>query len=133
MKNLLNFIYLNLIIILSANAQSKNSQFLINQKLDSKYRNEIVFVKLLEDSRCPEKVQCIWAGEVSFEVAAYKNKKLVEQVQFTLNNSTEEEIKKWFTLHSPIRKKPIKYVAVYPYPKNGVNTKQEDYFIKLIY
>ncbi|MDI9311777.1 MAG: hypothetical protein QM535_16315 [Limnohabitans sp.] len=133
MKNIFYFIYFSLILIVSAKAQSKNDQFLINQKLDSKFKNEIVFVKLINDSRCPEKTQCVWAGEVSFEVAAYRNKKLVEKKQFTLNNSTEEEVKKWFTLHSPIRKNPIKYVAVYPYPKNGMNTKQEDYFIQLIY
>jgi len=113
-------------------SQTKKEYFL-NQKLDSKLKKEIVLVKILNDSRCPEKVQCIWAGEVTFEVAAYEDKKLVEQTKFTLNNQTQEEVKKWFESHLPKRSKTLQSVCVLPGPRVGVETKQSDYFIKLIY
>lgn len=104
----------------------------INQKLDSKKGKEIVFVKLTSDSRCPENVQCVWAGEVTFEVAAYENGELTEQKQLTLGPKNQQEITAWFTEHLPKSKTPLKEIAVLPYPRNGVETKQDDYFIKLI-
>lgn len=114
-------------------ASAQTQENTINAKLDSKTGKEIVFVKLVNDSRCPEKVQCIWAGEVTFEVAAYEDKKLVEQIEFTLNKDTVEEIKAWFIKHSPENKLPLKGVSVLPYPKDGVSVKLEDYYIQLVY
>lgn len=114
-------------------ASAQTQENIINAKLDSKTGKEIVLIKLVNDSRCPEKVQCMWAGEVSFEVAAYEDKKLVEQVEFTLNKDTVEEIKSWFIKHSPENKLPLKAVSVLPYPKDGVSVKPEDYYIQLVY
>ncbi|GAA4762256.1 MULTISPECIES: hypothetical protein [Flavobacterium] len=105
----------------------------INQKLDSKSDKEIVLVKVIDDSRCPEGVQCIWAGEVTIELAAYENGKVVEQVQFTYNTKSEREIVSWFTKHLPSQKIQLKGISVLPYPKDGVPRKLEDYFIKLNY
>lgn len=133
MKNLFLSTSLCLIFSLSTSAQSKGNQFLINQKLDSKFKNEIVFIKLINDSRCPEKTQCVWEGEVSFEVAAYRNKKLIEKKQFTLNDTNYKEIKEWFTKYSPIRKNAIIGINIYPYPKEGVQTTLKDYYIELLY
>jgi hypothetical protein len=103
----------------------------INQKLDSKTIKEIVLVKLINDSRCPENVQCVWAGEVSFEVAAYDNGKVVAQKQLTLSPTNQDEIMAWFTKYLPETKTPLKSIAVLPYPKEGISVKSEDYFLKL--
>lgn len=124
--------FLGILTFLSC-ASAQNKRNIVNAKLDYKTGKEIVFVKLLGDSRCPENVQCIWAGEVSFEVAAYEDKKLIEQIQFTLNKDSAEEIKTWFTKHSPTSKLPLKAVSVLPYPKNGAQVKMGDYYIKLVY
>ena len=105
----------------------------INQKLDSKTAKEIVLIKLINDSRCPENVQCVWAGEVSFELAAYENGTVVEQKQFTLNPTNQEEITSWITKHLPETKTTLKSFAVLPYPKDGVSVKPEDYTLKLDY
>lgn len=105
----------------------------INQKLDSSKGKEIVLVQVINDSRCPEGTQCIWAGEVSIEVAAYENKKLVEQVTLTLNRSTIDEVRTWFSKHLPIVKEPLKGIDVLPHPKEGVSIQPEDYKIALKY
>lgn len=105
----------------------------INQKLDSKADKEIVLMKVMDDSRCPEGVQCVWAGEVTIEVAAYENKKIVEQAQFTVNPKSKDEIISWFTKHLPTQKNQLKGISILPYPKDGVPRKLEDYFMKLNY
>jgi hypothetical protein len=130
MKKLLVFIA-TIISLNSCSSQKLVSE--INQKQDSSKDREIVFVKLISDSRCPEKTQCIWAGEVTFEVAAYQKGKLIEQKQFTYNVNRENEVVEWFNKHLSQTQEKIKEIAVLPYPKNGVETKQSDYFIKLIY
>ncbi|MEW5676647.1 hypothetical protein ABGT15_10065 [Flavobacterium enshiense] len=105
----------------------------INQKLDSKAVEEIVLVKVIDDSRCPEGVQCVWAGEVTVEVAAYKNKKLVEQTQFTLNKDHIEEMKYWLIKYLPKRSETLKNISVLPYPKEGMVILPQDYKIVLEY
>jgi hypothetical protein len=130
MKKTLSFFS---VLVLMGCASVPTNENEINQKLDAKTDKEIVLVKAVDDSRCPEGVQCIWAGEVTIEVAAYENKKLVEQTQFVVNRNTKEEINAWFTKHLPLRKEPLKEINVLPYPKEGVQVKKEDYKIKLEY
>ncbi|MBP9792755.1 MAG: hypothetical protein KBC56_02025 [Flavobacterium sp.] len=105
----------------------------INQKLDSKTTKEIVLVRLINDSRCPENVQCIWAGEVTFEVAAYDNGNLMEQKQFILKPTNQDEVIAWLSKHLPKTKTPLQSIAVVPYPKDGVSVKLEEYTLKLNY
>lgn len=129
MKKRLSFY--SAVVLLSGCASVPNNE--INQKLDSASAKEIVLVKVLEDSRCPEGVQCVWAGEVTVEVAAYENKKLVDQSQFTFNLKNEQEIIKWFGTHLPEKQQELKSVSVVPYPKEGVEIKPQDYKIVLNY
>lgn len=125
------FLFLSSIILTSCSCQKAMTE--INQKLDSKTAKEIVLVQLINDSRCPENVQCVWAGEVSFELAAYENGTVVAQKQFTLNPTNQEEITAWMTKHLPKSKTPLKSFAVLPYPKDGVSVKAEEYIFKLDY
>ncbi|MES2812216.1 MAG: hypothetical protein V4670_07075 [Bacteroidota bacterium] len=127
------FLFLIFITTSLTSCSSQKAITEINQKLDSKTTKEIVLTKLINDSRCPENVQCIWAGEVTFEVAAYENSKITEQKQFTLGTKNQEEVAAWFIKHLPETKETLKEISVLPYPKDGVETKLEDYFIKLIY
>ncbi|MCG2610271.1 hypothetical protein LZZ90_01975 [Flavobacterium sp. SM15] len=125
------FSFYSVLVLLGGCASVSNNE--VNQKLDSPSDKEIVLVKVLEDSRCPEGVQCVWAGEVTVEVAAYENKKLVEQTQFTFNLKNEKEIKTWFDLHSPKKQQELKGVSVLPYPKEGIQIQPQDYKIVLDY
>ncbi len=105
----------------------------IDQKLDSNSNKEIVLVKIINDSRCPVDVQCVWAGEVVFEMAVYENNKIIEQTVLKLSSNNQEEILLWFTQRLPVTKKPIKNVSILPYPRDGVSIMPSDYFVKLGY
>jgi len=132
MKKIIAFIGFVFLLHGCASAQKGNEE--INQKLDSKSDKEIVLIKVISDSRCPEGVQCVWAGEVTIEVAAYENKKLIEQKTFAIGQNPEalEEVKSWFSKHS-VSNQELKEVSVLPYPKEGVQVKTEEYKIKLVY
>lgn len=122
-----------ILVVLTACAALVVPENEINQKLDSSSEKEIVLVQVINDSRCPEGTQCIWAGEVSIEVAAYENKKVVAQQEFTLNSNTMSEVNDWFTKHLPVRKENLKEIQVLPYPKEGVPMQPKDYKIVLKY
>lgn len=124
-----------ILVVLTACAAAVVPENEINQQLDSKAGKEIVLVKVMDDSRCPEGTQCIWAGEVSVEVAAYENKKLIEQRTFTLNFNKDnmDTVKHWFEKNISAEKTAIKEINVVPYPKEGVPIQPEDYKIALKY
>ena len=79
---------------------------------------------VFDDSRCPEGVTCIWAGEVSATIEVYKDKKLAEEKTVTFNSKNKEENLKWFSTYFP---KKIQSIGVAPYPKEGqiVNPKKQ--------
>lgn len=134
LKRIMRKIGLLLLTVLFATSCSSQKKITtINQKLASKRGKEIVFVKLVSDSRCPEKTECIWAGEVTVEVAAYIDKQLVERKQFTFNQANETEIINWFVRHLPETSEKLKTVSVMPYLKNGISVKYEDFYISLEY
>ncbi len=94
---------------------------------------EIVLEQVLSDSRCPEKTQCIWAGEVTFAVAVYDKGILLEKKECTLSPTTQTDVVAWFQKQLSNSKDSIKEVQILPYPKNGVPIKKEDYYIQLVY
>ena len=126
------FFYIQLAMLLMACSGCKTVTE-INQQLDSKSGKEVVLVRVISDSRCPEGVQCVWAGEVTIEVAVYENKKLSEQTQLTLNAQSADEVKEWFVARLPKNKEKLKAVSVVPYPKDGVTIQPEEYKIVLKY
>lgn len=85
---------------------------------------------VFDDSRCPEGVTCIWAGEVSVVVQVYKDKKLVEEKTVTFNSKNKEENFKWFATYFP---KKIKSIGVAPYPKEGQIVKPKKQYIHIVF
>ncbi len=83
-----------------------------------------------DDSRCPEGVTCIWAGEVSATIEVYKDKKLVEEKTVTFNSKNKEENFKWFAGYFP---KKIKSIGVAPYPKEGQIVKPKKQYIHVVF
>ncbi len=92
-----------------------------------------VYLKLKNvfgDSRCPEDVTCIWAGEVSATIEVYKDQKLVEEKDITFNGATRVENTKWFEKYVP---KKIKGIGVAPYPKQGRILKPKEQYINIVF
>ena len=85
---------------------------------------------VFDDSRCPEGVTCIWAGEVSATVEVYKDKKLVEEKTVTLNSKNKEENFKWFANYFP---KKIQSIGVVPYPKEGQIVNPKKQYINIVF
>jgi hypothetical protein len=87
-------------------------------------------IKVLNDSRCPEGVTCVWAGEVSVVVALYNDKQLLEEKTIIFNLKNREENIKWFENYYS---KKIKHVRLVPYPKEGVVVKAKNKFIEVVF
>ncbi|MFZ4106600.1 hypothetical protein [Flavobacterium sp.] len=83
-----------------------------------------------DDSRCPEGVTCIWAGEVSATVEVYKDKKMLEEKSVTFNSKNKEGNFKWFATYFP---KKIKSIGVAPYPKEGQIVKPKKQYIQVVF
>lgn len=76
---------------------------------------EITFVSILEDSRCPEDVTCMWQGEVTFTIAISEDGKNPETKTVVIQKPTTPII---FENKSV----SIKAVTVGPYPKTSRST-----------
>lgn len=85
---------------------------------------------VIDDSRCPEGVTCIWAGEVSATIEVYKDKKLVEEKNITFTATNRLENIKWFEKYLS---KKIKGIGVMPYPKDGVTSKPKKQYIRIVF
>ena len=127
----ISYIFGFIVLLTSCGASQNLTQ--IDQKLDSPKGREIVLQQVMYDSRCPEEVQCIWAGEVTILVAVYEQQKLVEQTTLTLNPNNQDEIVSWFAKRLPDSKKSLRTVSVVPYPKQDVVIDKKDYKIVLGY
>lgn len=84
---------------------------------------KIKFDALLEDSRCPEGVDCVWAGNGKISVTLKKGR--MRGATFDLNTMTEPKS----ITHQGYE---ITLVKLAPYPKNNVESKKEDYVATLI-
>ncbi|KAF0132236.1 MAG: hypothetical protein FD155_760 [Bacteroidetes bacterium] len=104
--------------------------FLLNDTIDLAYRDclnnfenqtSICFDSVLTDSRCPENVICIWAGEAIARFSLKNNQ----------NNTT------YFDLHvgtidTLINDYKFSFVNLLPYPNTEIPTELEDYKAKII-
>ena len=82
---------------------------------DTKLPIELKFIRVVSDSRCPEGVQCFWAGAVSVEILLDKSVSLVIP-----------------SMDNPTIYKGYKIVVTnaMPYPKSGISIKERDYKVE---
>jgi len=136
MKNiLLTFILIFTTSVFAQNTEKENIKYVkITQKKCIKKKGyQLVLKAISTDSRCPEGVTCIWAGEVTAVVSVYKDSKLIEDTTLVFSMKNEEDNKKWFATYLPAKQKKIKSISVFPYPKEGSTINPKDYFIKIGY
>ena len=116
MKKAVVFVLLFFSVLLFSQSEIK----ITSKKCIPKKGFHLKLQRVFDDSRCPENVTCIWAGEVSAMVEVYNNKKLIEAKTITFNSKNTEENTLWF---SKYYQNKIKSVEVVPYPKQGVVVK----------
>jgi formylmethanofuran:tetrahydromethanopterin formyltransferase len=114
MKNI--FFFFLLIFSISVFAQeSKQKPVKITQKnCLAKKVYSFRLKEVVSDSRCPEGVQCIWAGEVQLVILVYKDKKLVEETKITVSPNKNEEAISFFAKYYAGNK--IESIYVFPFP-----------------
>ena len=92
MKKLL----LVIVVFFSVSIYAQNETKITSKKCLPKKGFHLRLKTVFDDSRCPEGVNCIWAGEVSATIEVYKDKKLVEEKNITFNPTNRLENIKWF-------------------------------------
>jgi hypothetical protein len=124
-----------LIFTVSAFSQKENIKHVkITQKICLKKTGyQLVLKAVISDSRCPEGVTCVWAGEASAVISVYKDSKLVDDKTIVFSLKNEEDNNQWFAKYLPEKQRKIKNSSVFPYPKQGVTVAKKDYYIKIGY
>jgi hypothetical protein len=82
------------------------------------------FKKIVSDSRCPDGVSCVWAGEIVFEIEIIANNSS-EIKQVTLGSDLQTLITEMTALQTHA-------VAISPYPKSGVSISQDNYVLTVV-
>ena len=83
----------------------------------------VSFTRVVEDSRCPEGVQCVWAGNGKILLQVSKARRRAATMR--LNTGMEPR-------QDDYRGYDVKLVSLNPYPKEGVVIKRKEYVATLI-
>jgi hypothetical protein len=103
-----------------------NEEFYLNPGQKAEFKDsglEITFNKVLEDSRCPEGVECVWEGNGKIELSVYQS-------------VSGSEIKELNTALEPKQTESgnhkIRLTELQPYPKKDGEIESEKYRIRLL-
>ncbi len=103
-----------------------NEEFFIGPGQKAEIREsglEITFNRVIEDSRCPKGVECVWAGNGKVEISIH-------------SPGEESRIKEINTNLEPKEimagKYKIRLLELQPYPEKNLQIPPEEYRIKLI-
>ena len=134
MKN----IFLGLIAVLLAACSSTkfDADVLIIDATDkSAINNELSFKieKIISDSRCPEGVQCVRAGEVKLTIGVYESNSETEEVDLVIDYRNFEQNKTFFESKIPLKNKNIEVIQILPNRIAGKNIEENEYQLKLIF
>jgi len=125
-----NYFFLLTFLFYSLSFFAQSEIKITSKKCNPKVGYGFQLTKVFDDSRCPEGVTCIWAGEVSATLKVYKNKKFFELKTLTFNAKNKEENFKWFAKYCT---KKIKSITVNPYPKEGQILKFKNQSISIVF
>jgi hypothetical protein len=126
-----NLVVLFVLVLSISCASQKEDSMEIKQVETHKLSEEYSFKikEIISDSRCPEGVSCIWAGEVELVLSIYKEEVFYKDEMVTLNFKNLPENK--LLLEKYTLNKKIKSIEVLPIKKQGVEISLEDYSLKI--
>lgn len=105
------------------------SKLKIEHSLDFDSKS-IKFVRVLEDSRCPTGVSCMWQGEVKILIEISENKKVIEEKELVFDSKSPSPDKAIQLLVTD--EKTIYAFNVSPYPTSEGPIMKTAYFLELI-
>ena len=103
-----------------------NEEFFIGPGQKAEIREsglEITFNKVIEDSRCPKGVECVWAGNGKVEISIHFPGEDPRIMEINTNLEPKEVM---------AGKYRIRILELQPYPEKDQQIPPEDYRIKLI-
>ena len=83
----------------------------------------ITFSRVADDSRCPQGVTCIWAGNGRVRLKASRGAGRDKDVQ--LNTGIEPK-------HGRVGEYEVRLVSLSPYPREGARIKRDEYVATLV-
>jgi len=84
----------------------------------------IKFTEVMEDSRCPTGVQCVWAGRIKIKAeVSEKGKTTIKEIIFGQANADESDSKILYTSD----KFTLTAEKIIPYPTSENNIEKEEY------
>lgn len=89
----------------------------------------IKFVEVVQDSRCPKNVTCIWAGKVVVLVVIYNDNKKLEQKKLTLSPTSQLQDIVGNLYASETLKLTV--FNVFPYPDTKAKIDMNDYYLEI--
>jgi len=89
----------------------------------------IEFVELISDSRCPQGVNCIRAGEAKVLVAVYRNGEFIKELELIFHASGTVNQGAMQLFNSDYLN--IQGMALFPYPKGLKKIVDQEYYLDL--
>jgi hypothetical protein len=132
MSAILSFLFLFAAATGAAGTAPADEDVVLGQEFEIKFGRQVVikteglrisFTNVIEDSRCPEGVQCIWAGNGKISLKLNKGRR--RSMNMTLNTGLDPRQNSYGGYE-------IKLVELSPYPKEGAAIKKRNYVVKLI-
>jgi hypothetical protein len=131
MKIIIPFLLFFTMLTYAQPPKAKIHYFSVSQKECVKKKGYRLQLKtVVSDSRCPEGVTCVWAGEAQIVVSVYKDKKFLQDETLTLSSRHMQENAAWFTKYTG---KNVAHVSLLPYPKEGIPNNLKTYYLKIGY
>jgi len=132
-----NFFFILVLLFLSAGCDDEHVQKLVilDQEFTLVFQEEgqlkdgafkISFQEILEDSRCPSDVQCVWAGQAKVLLHFTEKNKPTDNVELILGVDNPELATKVIGAYT------IRLLEVDPYPLSTREVAPSDYSIRLI-
>lgn len=133
MKYFLSLILLTLLSCKSTSSFTKDGFLAIGtqEKVQTKKHTFLKIEKILSDSRCPEGVNCIRAGEVKLLLQINTEEDVII-VPMTIDYKNYEANKKLLEQHIQLDQETITGIQIHPNVKDGERNPSDSYYLKIL-
>lgn len=107
--------------MMTARAQDDSPQITVrvgNQKKESRSQLTVKFLSLVEDSRCPEGTNCVWAGNAKIKVTVSKRGSQSKTFELNTNLGAKGETYEGYAFN---------LVSLTPTPKGNIRINRNGY------
>lgn len=126
----MNYFWILLFISASVWCQPKSLKW---QKPTCWNKVSYLLKKVEKDSRCPEDVNCIWAGNVTVHLQVITKQKDTLQKQFVLPQE-QENLKDWlFSFQKKPKNKSVVRIGLLPVPHSAQKINEKEYQLRFYF